>query len=78
MEQAIKPPNRFSHAGCTLCCFRDKDGDGFITKEELGQDYDPFCEQGQNGNQSIIYIYVIRFLQDLLVVLLYCISEKML
>ncbi len=53
MEHAIKPPSRFSNAGCTVCCMRDIDGDGFITKEELGQEYDNFCEQDENGIQSI-------------------------
>ena len=59
LEYAANPSDRFSRGGCAMCCMKDKDGDGFITKDELGQHFDSYC--GQEEDTSKLTTYIILF-----------------
>ena len=43
LRNAAKPVDRWSNMACAACCMHDKDGDNFITKEDLAVTYDMFC-----------------------------------
>ena len=50
LKNAAKPIDRWTRTACAICCMNDKDGDNFITKDDLAVTYDMFC--GGNGNQA--------------------------
>ena len=51
----INAPDRWSHGACSACCIDDFDGDGFITREDLGSAHDAYCGN-EDGNHIIAYL----------------------
>ena len=50
LKNAAKPTDRWSQSACVVCCLQDKDGDNFITKEDMAVTYDMYC--GGNEDQA--------------------------
>ncbi len=53
----INAPDRWSHGACSVCYMDDFDGDGFITQEDLGREFDAYCGN-EDGNDVVTYLLV--------------------
>ena len=43
LRNAEKPGDRWSHIACSACCMHDKDGDNFLTENDITLSYELQC-----------------------------------